>query len=177
MKATHRRIQRDPQRCKSINHKKGRRNEALSITLAMLKDFLFQQSPNGTRKQKRSPSEARAEPERVKGLRKEHGTPKGRSKAEAEPKRSPSEARTEHRTSKGARDFERTFGVPPTLFRDRRICRHSGNTPCLLIKFIRLLLFESKTRTHHGPVGSVQRTAGRRGCAGHGSKKERFSSR
>ena len=36
-------------------------------------------SPNETPMQKRSPSEARAKPERSRGLRKEHGTPKGRS--------------------------------------------------------------------------------------------------
>ena len=60
----------------------------------------------------RSPSGARAEPERSREPRKEHGTPKGRSEAGAEPERSPSGARTEHRTPKGARDFERTPGVP-----------------------------------------------------------------
>ena len=108
--------------CKSIEHEKGRRNEALSITsryrfLALLKIILGRQpiqdrprkgfpketsrdqntplrkvmvqenlwirgqrSSNGTQKQKRSSSETRAEPERSKGSRKKHGTPKERSR-------------------------------------------------------------------------------------------------
>ena len=51
-----------------------------------------------------------------KGLRKEHGTPKGRSDAGAEP----SGARTEQRTPKGARDSERTL-------RCRSIAQRSPN--------------------------------------------------
>ena len=149
MKATHGRTQRDPQRCKSINQEKGRRNEASSITLAMLMPFPFeeplrprtnasstqksffrrnrprsehspqegddsgnfwiggQRSPNETPMQERSSSGARAEPERSRRPRKEHGTPKGRSEARAELERSPSGARTEkglrkeHGTPKG----------------------------------------------------------------------------
>ena len=46
-----------------------------------------QRSPNETPMQERSPSGARAEPERSRGLRKEHGTPKGRSEAGADARR------------------------------------------------------------------------------------------
>ena len=180
MKATHGRTQRDPQRCKSIDQNKGRRNEASSITLAMLMPFLFeeplrprinaistqkkfsegtgrdhntplmkgkiqenfwiggQRSSNETPMQERSPSEARAEPERSRGLRKEHGTSKGRSEAGAEPERSPSGARTEkglrkeHGTLKG-RSGSRNYIIP----RPQNLPSFLGGS--MLLKLTRLL--------------------------------------
>ena len=77
-----------------------------------------------------------------------------------------------HRSPSGAQDPERTTGLrkdarglETTLFRDRRISRHSWETH---------LPVESKTRTHYGPVGSTRRTAGRQGGAGLGRTGRRW---
>ena len=80
--------------------------------------------------QERSPSGARVELERSSGLRKEHGTPKGRSEAGAELERSPSGAKDSERST-GLRKDAR--GPETTLFRNRKISRHSWETQCFLM--------------------------------------------
>ena len=133
-----------------------------------------QRIPNETPMQKRSPSGARAQPERSTELRKEHGTPKGRSKAGAEPERSPSGARTEkglrkeRRTPKG-RSGSRNYTIP-----------RPQNLPAFLEGSMLLELIRLKWVCLFPDMPCMKRVYQDKNVSAHWSparNKERFSSR